>query len=65
MLFSLGVFPVIDGPCHITIQTTLMDGIFLNVVNVYDEGGLLFADISDHLTTFCVANHTFIAQHEK
>ena len=57
-IFSLGLFPLIDKPTRITVQSaTLIDNIFSNVLNVSHECGLLLADISDHLPVFCVSNY--------
>lgn len=61
MLFSLGIYPLIDKPSRITDHSaTLIDNIFTNELNNSITSGLLITDISDHLPVFCVCNCSHI-----
>ena len=59
VLFSLGIYPLIDKPSRITdSNATLIDNIFTNELNSYITSGLLINDISDHLPVFCVCSYS-------
>ena len=55
MMFSLGLYPLIDKPTRITDHSaTLIDNIFTNELDSKINSGLLISDISDHLPIFAV-----------
>ena len=59
MLFSLGIYPLIDKASQITDSSaTLIDNIFTNELNSNITSGLLINDISDHLPIFCVCSYS-------
>ena len=59
MLFSLGIYPLIDKPSQITDSSaTLIDNIFANELNSNITSGLLINDISDNLPLFCVCSYS-------
>ena len=59
MLFSLGIYPLIDKPSRITDSSaTLIDNIFINELNSNITSGLLINDISDHLPIFCLCSYS-------
>ena len=61
MLFSLGIYPLIDKPSRITDSSaTLIHKIFTNELNSNITRGLLINDISDHLLVFCVCSYSDI-----
>ena len=62
MLFSLGIYPLIDKPSRITDSSaTLIDNIFTNELNSNITSGLLINDTSDHLPVFvCAIIHIWI-----
>ena len=58
MLFSLGIYILIDKPSRITDSSaTLIDNIFKIELNS-NTTGLLINDISDHLPIFCVCSYS-------
>ena len=77
MMFSLGLYPLIDKPTRITDHSaTLIDNIFTNELDSKINSGLLISDISDHLPIFEVCKypdinrisnqkHTLIRQTDK
>ena len=55
MLFSLGLFPLINRPTRITnTSETLIDNIFTNFISSVNYSGILISDISDHLPVFTI-----------
>ena len=47
------VYPLITRPIRLTSnRTTLIDNTFTNNLNNFSVSGLMFCDISDHLTIF-------------
>ena len=53
MMYSLGLYPLIDKPTRITdFSATLIDNIFTNELHHNITSGILFNDISDHLPIF-------------
>ena len=47
------VYPLITRPTRLTSnRTTLIDNTFTNNLNNFSVSGLMFCDISDHLTIF-------------
>ena len=55
MMYSLGLYPLIDKPTSITDTTaTLIDNIFTNELHHKLTSGILFIDISDHLPIFAL-----------
>ena len=51
----LGLYPIIDKPTRITdSSTTLIDNIFTNELSVNITSGIMFNDISDHLSIFAL-----------
>ena len=59
MLFSLGMYPLIDKPSRITYSSgTLIDNIFTNELNSNIISGFLINDISDHIPVFCVCSYS-------
>ena len=47
------VYPLITRPTRLTSnRTTLIDNTFTNNLNNFPVSGLMFCDISDHLTIF-------------
>ena len=58
MMFSLGLYPLIDKPTRITDHSaTLIDNIFTNELDSNINSGLLISDISDHLPIFVVCKY--------
>ena len=58
MVFSLGLYPLIDKPTRITDHSaTLIDNIFTNELDSKINSGLLISDISDHLPIFAVCKY--------
>ena len=56
-MFSRAFFPLIPRPTRITSNTaSLIDNIFTNDVTNCAVSGLLFTDISDHLTIFSISD---------
>ena len=56
-MFSRAFFPLISRPTRITSNTaSLIDNIFTNYVTNCAVSGLLFTDISDHLSIFSISN---------
>lgn len=56
-LYSRGLYPLITRPSRITSTgATLIDNIFVNVMQNTIRGGLLINDISDHLPVFSIYN---------
>ena len=59
MMFSLGLYPLIDKPTRITDHSaTLIDNIFTNELDSKMNSGLLISDTSDHLPIFAVCKYT-------
>ena len=55
MLYSLGLYPLIDRPSRITSNSaTLIDNIFTNELQHDHISGLLINDTSDHLPVFSI-----------
>ena len=55
MMYSLGLYPLIDKPTRITdTSATLIDNIFTNDLHHNLTSGILFNDISDHLPIFAL-----------
>lgn len=55
MLYSLGMYPLIDRPSRITCTSaTLIDNIFTNELQHDHISGLLINDTSDHLPVFSI-----------
>ena len=53
MMYSLGMYPLIDKPTRITdFSATLIDNIFTNELHHNITSGILFNNISDHLPNF-------------
>ena len=53
-MYSVGLYPLIDGPPRITNHSfTLIDNIFTNAGDYDNASGLLIYDVSDHLPVFC------------
>ena len=58
MMFSLGLYQLIDKPTRITDHSaTLIDNIFTNELDSKINSGLLISDISDHLPIFAVCKY--------
>ena len=58
MMFSLGLYPLLDKPTRITDHSaTLIDNIFTNELDSKINSGLLISDISDHLPIFAVCKY--------
>ena len=58
MLFSNGLYPLIDRPTRISNESsTLIDNIFTNQTKKKTTNGVLINDISDHLPIFML-QHT-------
>lgn len=61
MFCSFSFYPVIDKPTRITKDSaTLIDNMFTNKPDTVRESGILFGDISDHLTIFSVISPSCI-----
>ena len=57
VMFSSSFYPVISKPTRITKSTaTLIDNIFFNSCDTKFRTGLLFTDLSDHLSIFLLTN---------
>ena len=55
MMFSVGLYPLIDKPTRITDHSaTIIDNIFTNELDHIISSGLLISDISDHLPVFAI-----------
>ena len=55
MMYSLGLYPLIDKPTMITdISATLIDNIFINELQHHLTSGIQTSDISDRLTIFAM-----------
>ena len=55
LLYSHGMFPVINKPTRIVAKTaTLIDNIFINDLKQQTESGIIISDISDHLPVFAM-----------
>ena len=58
MMYSLGIYPVIDKPTRITdISATLIDNIFTNELRNHIISVILLNDISDHITSFATCEY--------
>ena len=58
MMFSLGLYPLIDKPTRITDHiATLIDNMFTNELDSKINSWLLRSDISDHLPIFAVCKY--------
>ena len=58
LMYSLGFYPLIDKPTRITdISATLIDNIFTNELQHTITCGILFIDISDHLSIFALCEY--------
>lgn len=61
MMFSIGLYPLIDKPTRITDHSaTLIDNIFTNELDHNISSGLLISDISDHLPIFAICKYSEI-----
>ena len=55
MMYSLGLYPLIDKPTRITyISAMLIDNTFTTELQQHLASGILINDISDHLTIFAI-----------
>ena len=55
MMYSLGLYPLIDKPTRITdTSATLIDNIFTNELHHNLISGILFNDISDNMPIFAL-----------
>ena len=58
VMYSLGLYPLIDKPTRITdSSTTLIDNIFTNELRYNLTCGILFNDITDHLPIFALCEY--------
>ena len=58
MMYSLGMYPLIDKPTRITESSTiLIDNIFTNEMRHNLTCGILFNDIRDHLPVFALCEY--------
>ena len=58
MMFSLGLYPLINKPTRITDHSaTLIDNIFTNELDSKINSGLLISGISEHLPIFAVCKY--------
>ena len=58
LLYSVGLYPLIDKPTRITISSeTLIDNIFTNKLESKLTNGLLINDISDHFPVLTICHY--------
>ena len=58
IMYSLGLYPLIDKPTRITdSSTTLIDNIFTNELRFNLTSGIMFNDIIDHLPIFALCEY--------
>lgn len=65
-LYSFGLFPLIDKPTRITLETaTLIDNVFTNILSDSKSGIIVNGDISDHLPVFSLVYYRGVSDSSK